>query len=36
MDDQPQHTIDFNLVKLNEKDGTFHSQFKFIIIYILY
>ena len=34
IDDQPQHNIDFDLVEPNEKDGTFDSQYKFIIIYI--
>ena len=28
IDEQPQHNIDFNLVEPNEKDSTFHSQYK--------
>ena len=35
-DELPQHNVDFNLVEPNEKVGTFHSQYKFIVIYILY
>ena len=27
-DDQPKHSIDFNLAKANKKYGTFHSQYK--------
>ena len=36
IDEQPEHNIDFNLVEPNEKDGTFHSQYNFIMIYLLY
>ena len=33
IDEQPQRNIDFNLVEPNEKDGTFHSQYKMSLLF---